>query len=86
MEDIIVLILLEIIFWGTGCLLTPIVSFGKWIPDSFFKNEKTGKIIKSESGFKLIERSGKIYLGAVAVAFLGFCFWVTVLVLFVFVY
>jgi hypothetical protein len=89
MEDIVgflfAYILTDLIFWGfayiTGCLLTPIVSFGKWTPESLTKDGETGKIIKNQSGFKLIKRSGRTYLGAWSVAFLGCCFWVTVILL-----
>jgi len=87
---LVVSIFTEFIFWGMsyaiGCLLTPIVSFGKWLPDSLSKDEESGKIIKNQTGFKLIERSGQIYLGAWGVSFLGFCFWVSVILLVVFLW
>lgn len=74
---------IEFIFWGlaysTGSLLINLFSLGKWYPDSLLKNKETGKILKHQSGFKLIKRSNKTYLGASAVAFIGFCFWVAVL-------
>ncbi len=83
MEDFlgffIVSIFVEFIFWGvayiTGCVLTPIVSLGKWYPDAISRNPDTGKRLKSKIGFKLSIRSGKTYLGAWAVAFIGFIFW-----------
>lgn len=90
MEDIIgivfITLFIETIFWGLaygiGCLLTPIVSFGKWVPDSLIKDVNTGKVIKHQSGFKLIERSDQIYLGSWGVAFLGFCFLISVIIVF----
>ena len=91
MEDIIGVLLItlffEAIFWGlaygTGCLLTPIVSLGKWAPDSLTKDDLTGKIIRQQSSVKLIERADQIYLGSWGVAFLGFSFWVAAITLFV---
>jgi hypothetical protein len=72
MEDFIGIVLItffmEIFFWGfiygTGYLLTPIITLGKLLPDSLVKHEETGKIIKKQSGFNLIHRSDKTYLGA----------------------
>jgi hypothetical protein len=85
---LVVSIFAEFLFWGLsyaiGCALTPIISFGKWLPDSLSKDEETGKIIRNQSGFKLIKRSGQIYLGAWGVSFLGFCFIVSVILLIVF--
>lgn len=93
MEEILgiifIVFFMEIIFWGiayaTGCLLTPIISFGKWYPDSLIKDEETGKVIKGQSGFKLIERSGKLFLGAWSVSFLGFCFWIITILVIIFI-
>jgi hypothetical protein len=93
MEDILFyifyLFFMEIAFWGliygTGYLLTPILSFGKWLPDRLIKNEETGRLLRSQSGIKLIDRSGKTYLGAWGVSLLGFCFWVLVILLIVYI-
>jgi hypothetical protein len=93
MEDFIGILLItlfmEIFFWGfiygTGYLLTPIITLGKWLPDRLIKHEDTGKIIKKQSGVQLIHRSGKTYLGAWGVLLIGFGFWLTVLMLSIFI-
>ena len=81
---------IEFIFWGlayvTGSLLITLTSLGKWYPDSLLRNEETGKILKHQSGFKFIKRSEKVYLGASAVALIGFSFWVAVLFLIFFIW
>ncbi|WP_445364179.1 hypothetical protein ACJJIQ_07410 [Microbulbifer sp. ANSA003] len=87
MEDFIgiifILLFVEVIYWGisysTGYLLTPIVSFGKWRADKIIKDKGTGKKRKHQTGFTLIERSGQVYLGAMAVCILGMCFWLIVI-------
>ena len=83
MEDIFgyifICIFMEAIFWGvaytTGRVLTPIISFGKWHADSILINSETRKKEKKQTGLKLVERSGNIYLGATGVCLVGLCFW-----------
>jgi len=90
MEDILgfifILLFIEVIFWGvaysTGCLLTPIVSFGKWQPDCLIKNENNKTRGKKQSGVTLIKRAGQTYLGAIGVSLLGLSFWFLVITLF----
>jgi len=55
------------------------ISFGKWRADGIKKKEN-GRVIKNQSGFKLINREGSIYLGAYGVALLGFCFWLVAII------
>lgn len=91
MEDILgyflVSLFVETILWGvaytTGSILTPIISFGKWRADSLQINSETRKKEKKQTGLKLIEKSGELYLGALGVCLVGFCFWgifITVLI------
>ena len=79
-------LILEFIFWGvmysTGSVLTHIISFGKWLPDSITRAE-TGRVSTKQSGVGLIKRSGQIYLGAWGVCFLGLLFWMLVILCFV---
>ena len=87
MEDIIgilvVMLFAEIIFWGiaysTGCFIVPIVSGGKWEADWLTRNEEGKTKGMKQSGFSLVEKSGKLYLGAVAVSLIGLLFWVLVI-------
>ena len=91
MEDIIgfvfIWLFIEFIFWGvaysTGCLITPIVSFGKWKADILIRNKENKTKGKKQSGCTLIKRSGQIYLGALGVSFLGLCFWSLVVIMLV---
>jgi len=88
MEDILgyvlVSLIFEAVFWGvaytTGRVLTPIISLGRWRAHPLQINSETGKKEKKQTGVKLIEKAGKLYLGALGVCLVGFCFWGVVII------
>lgn len=80
---LLVYLFVELIFWGflygTGCLIVPLISFGQCHADPLLRETDGPKRARKQTGMKLIRRSGKIYLGACAVSFLGLGFWVLVI-------
>ena len=89
MEDLLGFVLiglfLDVIFWGisyaTGAVLAPIISLGRWKPESISLNKEGGGRRSKQNGFTLIEKDKQVYLGALAVAFIGLVFWVVVIIL-----
>jgi hypothetical protein len=79
MDDIIgfifISIFMKLIFWGicyaTGCLLTPLISLGKWQAGDSEKGNR--------SGFTLKKIDGELYLGSCSVALIGMLFWAVVI-------
>ena len=71
----------DIVIWGmmygTGCLLTPIISFGKLMPESALEEYPKGS--NKWVRFGIIREAGEMYLGAYSVCLLGLSFWIAVI-------
>ncbi len=90
MEDLLFLLIyitVELVFWGvfygTGYLLTPIVSFGHLKPEQHQKDKKLREH-KKRSLFPLIKKTEDItYLKSENVALIGMLFWALLAIAFV---
>lgn len=88
MSDIIgffiVSIFMELIFWGicygTGSILTVLISFGKWQAEDIVESNKRSNILK-RSSFTLNKRDGNTYLGSCSVSLLGVFFWSSIILI-----
>lgn len=86
---IVLFIFMEVIFWGiaytTGRVLTPAISFGSWYAEPIKVNIETGKKEKKQTGLRLVEKSGKTYLGTTGVCLVGIFFWGIIVTVLLFV-
>jgi len=81
MVDILAYIAGELFFWGvcygTGYIITPIMSFGYWKPGLLESDKKLRKEKRKQRKKMIRKESGVRYLDADGVLMVGFGFWLT---------
>ena len=84
MEEIFILFFIELLFWGllygTGSLLTPVISVGFVKPEKIESSRKLRKEIVRSRWPLLYHNSGTTFLRAEMVAIVGSLFWLIVVI------
>jgi hypothetical protein len=82
MEEILAYNAGELFFWGicygTGYIITPIISFGYWKPGQLESDKKLRKEKRKHREHMFRKESGVRYLDADGVVIVGFGFWITI--------
>jgi hypothetical protein len=87
MEELIAFVfiglIMEILFWGvlytSGRFIIYIFSFGKWKAKPRLKNKE------NQSATHSIHKSTDFFIDAIGVCLIGFCFWVIIIALFIWI-
>ncbi len=80
-------LIIELVYWGffygTGYLITPVISFGKIQPEKVEKNREKRKKVTRSRWPLLFKNSDVTILTSDGVALVGFIFWAIVVTIFV---
>jgi hypothetical protein len=82
MEEIFLYVVVELFFWGicygTGYIITPIISFGYWKPGLLESDKKLRKEKRKHRENMFRKEAGVRYLDADGVVIVGFGFWIAI--------